>query len=577
MRRLQAYFIGLAIIGVSTFFTSEDSAALGNHDPEIVTQLLLDADELLEQYQFQAGLNQLEEALRSFPTSPRLHKKRGDVLMILHRNQDAMASYRKALTLDPDWVEGHWALWALLNRLSIDPDLELESLFHIAGLDSHNALAQIRTARKLREQGRFEESVTYFQRAVDIDPTHLAYRLFLARALFDIRDTDASQAEVQWVLSHSSADSPVHIAAQNLLQTVQGGTVDIGSRSKFFENTQKPYGKEGKDYKRWALTREKAWQFMKTRNFAEAEVTWRNVLILDPHDDLARYNLGLTLLKLEKYEDAISSLRASFQQSKQPTFYPDAIFHIGHAFAKLEKWEQAVVYYQQVLDIQDLKEQDFYALNFPDLPKVEAALKEAITHVTNIPESQIIGETAPTPHHSRLSSIEEGPLTISSPDSLGSVHQESQIPLQVLPLSVDVVRGWFRQLVTAQSVIQDEMQAGFHDYIPLDPGDTFPSKQPRIYLVFALTTPPADAKKITTQWVGEKVEGLSPDTVVGTDTVLVELNDNSGYFFLAQPEGGWPVGTYRIDLFVGEEVSPYTYVADVRFRIRSDNTQKKRP
>ena len=49
------------------------------------------------------------------------------------------------------------------------------------------------------------------------------------------------------------------------------------------------------------------------------------------------------------------------------------------------------------------------------------------------------------------------------------------------------------------------------------------------------------------------------------------------YFFLNRPEGGWPEGTYRIDLFVGEEVSAYTYVADVRFRIKSDSIPKKRP
>ncbi|HBP87643.1 MAG TPA: tetratricopeptide repeat protein [Nitrospirales bacterium] len=147
------------------------------------------------------------------------------------------------------------------------------------------------------------------------------------------------------------------------MQTVEGATVDIGSRSEFFKNTQKPYGKQGKDYKRWALTREQAWQFMKTGNFPQAETTWRNVLALDPEDDLAHYNLGLTLVELKRFEEAIASFQASFQQSKQLTFYPDALFQIGQAFAKLQQWQQAIVYYQQVLDIQHLKEEDFYALN----------------------------------------------------------------------------------------------------------------------------------------------------------------------------------------------------------------------
>ena len=540
-----------------------------------VNQSIAEADELLEQFQFHTGLNRVEGGLELFPASPRLRKKRADILMLLGRNQEALASYRQALTLGPNWLEGHWALWALLNRLSVDPELELDSLFHIADLDSLNPLAQIRLARKLREQKRFEESVVYFRRAVEIDPSHLAYRLFLARALFDIRDMDAAQQEVQWVLSHAAPGSPVFITAQNLQQIVEDGTVDMGARTDIFQHTKQPYGLEGKDYKRWALTRGEAWQFMKAGNFLEAETAWRNVLTLDPEDDLARYNLGLTLMKLGKYEDARIALQASLEKSKQPPFYPDAVFQIGQAYANLEQWGNAMVYYQQVIDMQHLKEQDFYAMNFPDLQRVEAALLNARTHVTNVPPPKTVDAT-PTPPYRPESTTKAEPPTVSSPDSFQELPEVSQTPLRVLPLSVDVVRGWFRQLVTAKAISQNDVQAGFHEFIPLDPGDTFPLNQPSIYLVFDLTTPPSDAKQIATQWVAEQVEDQSPNTVIGTDAVLVGLSDSSGYFFLDQPEGGWSVGTYRIDLFVGEEISPYTYVADVRFRIQPDSKQKQR-
>lgn len=571
--RLTCWFVLLII---STCVSPYRSWAETDQSTAAVKQAVAEADEFLEQFQFRDGLTLLQGALQQHPNSPLLHKKCGDVLMILGQNQDARVSYRQALTLDPDWVEGHWALWALLNRLSMDQNLELDSLLQIAALDAHNPLAQIRVTRKLREQGRFEESVEYFRRAVEKKPTHLAYRLFLARALFDIRNTDAAQQKVQWVLSHASPGSPVRIAAQNLLHTVQGGTVYMGSRTGFFETTKQPYGEEGKNYKRWALTREHAWQFMKTRNFAEAETTWRTVLTLDLEDDLAHYNLGLTLLALEKYEDAIASLQDSFLSSKQPPFYPDAIFHIGKAFAKLELWEKAIVYYQQVFDIQDLKEQDFYALNFPDLTKVQIALQEARTHISTLSESPIVGLTTPSPPKPQIS-LEEKRLPIPPPDSSQNLSPKSQTPLRVLHLSVNIVQGWFRQLIMAKAIGEDDLQAGFHEYIPLDPGDTFPPDQPRIYPVFAVTTPPADTRQITTQWIAEEVGQHPPNTMMGTDSVLLGLNESSGYFFLDQPQGGWPVGTYRIDLFVGEEVSAYSYVADVRFRILDMSTKGRKP
>jgi len=105
--------------------------------------------------------------------------------------------------------------------------------------------------------------------------------------------------------------------------------------------------------------------------------------------------------------------------------------------------------------------------------------------------------------------------------------------------------------------------------MPLYPGDTFPPHQPEIYLIFGMTTPPTGDVKVTSHWIAEQVDQLPPNTVVGTDVVLMGLNEATGYFYLERPEGGWPVGTYRIDLFVGDEVSAYTYIADVRFRIVS--------
>ena len=550
------------------------SSAIEDQGIEEVNLLMCEAEELLEQFQFQAALNHLDEAILLFPKSPVLHKKRGDVLMILRQNQEALSAYRQALTLAPDFLGGHWALWALLDRLSRNPNEVLKTLIKIAKLDDQNSLAQLHVARKLRELRRFEESVIYFRRAVKIEPTHSAYHLFLARALFDIRESNAALQELEWVLSHSSPNSPIGVAAQNLSQTLHGGTIDMGSHTDFFETTKSQYGEEGKDYKSWALTRGRAWQFMKAGNFSEAETTWRKVLTLDPEDDLAHYNLGLTLLELERYEDAIASLQDSFQKSKQPPFYPDAIFQLGQAFAKLKKWGKAIGYFQQVLDLQELKEQDFYSLNFPDLPGVEAALSEARTHVSDLPPLPPIPEVLPSTLQEE-SSREETSSPALRPNFSQKILGKNQTPHRVRPLSVETVRGWFRQLVTAKAIIQDEMQAGFHEFIPLDPGDTFATTQSSIYLVFSLTTPPAGAKQISTQWIAEQVEQVPPNTVIGTDTVLVDVNDSSGYFVLDQPEGGWSVGTYRIDLFVGEEVSAYTYAADVRFRIVSQITQEK--
>ena len=468
-RNVTIHLMALVIVGVCTYLAPNYALALPEQPTEEVKRLLLETEELMEEYQFHATLNQLDEAIQRVPASPRLHRKRGDVLMILGHNQEAVTAYHQALDLAPHFLECHWALWALLNRLGSNTEETLQALFHIAELDPHNPLAQIHVARKLRELQRFEESVIYFRRAVTIEPTQFAYRLFLARALFDIRKINAALKEVDGVLSQASPNSPVWVTAQNLSQTLHGGTVDMGSRTGLFETIHQPYGQEGKDYKRWALTRGKAWQHMAAGNYGQAESTWQEVLILDPEDDLAHYNLGLTRIELGKYEEALTALQASYKHSKHPPFYPDAIFQVGRVLAKLGRWKEAHSQFEHLLTIQDWKDQDFYAMNFPDLKNIHAALEEARTQIGDVPQLQAhdnnsMNISSPEP------SLENEVAPISPSDVSQIVLEKGDILLRVRPLSVDVVRGWFRQLVTAQSVIQDERQAGFHEYIPLDPG-----------------------------------------------------------------------------------------------------------
>ncbi len=568
MRMKQQVVLVLFLFAAFLFLAPERSKGAAGSTDEKVQQLVAEAEEFLEQFRVQAGLEALDEAIQLSPTSSALHKKRGDALMILRRNREALAAYRQAVVLDPDRVEGYWALGALLDRMSVDPEERLMPLIHIARVDSDNPLAQLRVGRKLREMDRFEDSLESFRRAVELEPHHLVYRLLLGRALFDVLDYRAARQEVEWILSHASPGSSEWVAALNLTQTVEGGTMDRGARSDFFETTKRTYGKEGKDYKAWAMARGQSWQLMNAGKYAEAEAVLHKVLELDPDDDLARYNLGLTLMELGRYESALVWLKESFRESIHPHFYPNAVFQIGRALAKLGRWEEAVSKYERVLEIEDWEDQDFYSLNFPDLTKVRAALETARQHV---PHPTLLSRSGrrPTPP-SQTDDFSEGSHPslphLTSPQPLTG---ESKTPARVVPLDVNVVRGWFHILITAKAVVRDDLQAGFHDYIPLYPGDTFPTHQPEIYLIFGMTTPPTGDVKVTSHWIAEQVDQLPPNTVVGTDVVLMGLNEATGYFYLERPEGGWPVGTYRIDLFAGDEVSAYTYIADVRFRIVS--------
>src|SRR5919109_1907779 len=59
--------------------------------------------------------------------------------------------------------------------------------------------------------------------------------------------------------------------------------------------------------------------------------------------------------------------------------------------------------------------------------------------------------------------------------------------------------SWFRFVIPAAKVMRDDLPTGQHDFIPLNPSDSFPSTQQEIYLVFRLVSDSYDAVPLATQ------------------------------------------------------------------------------
>jgi hypothetical protein len=127
--------------------------------------------------------------------------------------------------------------------------------------------------------------------------------------------------------------------------------------------------------------------------------------------------------------------------------------------------------------------------------------------------------------------------------------------------------SWFRFVIPAAKVMRDDLPTGQHDFIPLNPSDSFPTTQQEIYLVFRLVSDSYDAVPLATQCFLEPAEAVGNPRMIAQDHVLMAMSDQSGYFRLAAPERGWMPGLYRCGLFAGERTSAYTQADEVRFRI----------
>ena len=516
--------------------------------------------------QVQTALDFLEQEEQAKIKDERIYKLRGDLLMALRKNAEALAAYEQAMTLAPKSLVPLWAKWSLLTRMGRTQEA-LDVLVRLVESDPDNPLVSFRSAKDFRRVNRLDESVNAYQRAVALAPHQLRWRLSYARALYDVLDYDQAEHVVDEVLQKAPAGSSTHTAARNFSAVIRGGTTDKGRRSQPFENVKEA----AHNNREWALTREKAWALIKSRRYEEAEPVLRRVIDLKPANHRAYYDLGKTLMELARCEEAIQILETGIRLSPSGDVYPDSIFRIGQCMARLGQWTEAKKRFERVRDIESWRSEPIYSMTFPHKDVVDSALEEAIRHADNARQpsspSRII-----IPHNAAA------PKTPVPPSHTKPLKAAISTPLlgRDATISRDSGRAWFQHVIPARSIERDDLQTGMHEFIPIDPGDTFRPNDHEIFLVFSSLSPSYDATQLTAEYVLDTGGETPQESPLGRDSVVLSMNEQSGYFVLTPPDGGWPVGMYRVDLFMGDEVARSTQVDEVWFRVVEDLSPEQR-
>jgi tetratricopeptide (TPR) repeat protein len=521
------------------------------------------------------ALDILDQGILDFPQLSLLQKIRGDILTTIRRNQEALEAYEAVLQGKSESLGVRWAKWSVLTRLG-EGDLAIEELRRIAKRESDNPLVHLRLAQELRKLDRLEESVESYRQAVQLAPEVLGWRLSFARALFDVLDYEGARKEVEGVLQNVPRGSPVETAARNLLKVVYGATKERGRR---FQPIFSPEG-TGADLKQWGLIRHKAWKLFTAGRYREAEPVLREVLTLRPSDQQATYELGSTLMELDRYEEAIDFLQKGIDLGASTEVYLDSVFRIGQCLVELERWSEALLHFELLQELASGQEAsppeaspEETQESTDDPPVIAGAKvldKEKVAHwLAKVRQHLLITEKSTVD----LSLVIPAPITSSPPlvqaeeeparnlAGFEPVHSRTSL------MGRDADFSWFRFLIPARMVMRDDLLMGSHEFIPIDPGDTFPMTQKNIYLVFALVTPSYDEIPLTAECFLETSKISSDQASLAQDRVVMTTNEQSGYFrFQILPEG-WKPGLYRCGLFVGDEVSAYNQVDEVRFRI----------
>ena len=549
------------------FITGPGSGLLA-HDLPLRSegQIAQHAKAAWEQGTIDLALGILEQGIHDHPHALALHQLRGDMLATSRHTEAALESYDTVLARIPAALDVRWAKWSVLVR-SGQVEAAVAELQRIAAIDPHNPLIQLRLARELRKLDRLEESFEAYKKAVELGPDMLNWRLALARARFDILDYEGAERDVQFVLDRVPAGSPLHLSARNLLTVFFGST----ERGRRFAPVMTP-DVSPKQLRDWSMIRAEGYRLFEAGRFREAEPVYRELLRLNPMDPLAGRHLSLILMGLGRCKDALAVSQTGSEFDPTDEEHTTTAFRMGQCMVELERWEDAYIQFKTLYDATVEFEKSTKEVQLPTGTRVlnKAALMQWLDtvrlHVLEFAR-QVEEEAAANAAQAKAVAP-----AIPQEAELAAKAIEALKPQNTLDAAASLVGrdadfAWFRFVIPAKKVMRDDSPTGAHDFIPLDPGISFPGTQQDIYLVFSLVTASYDEVPLAARCFKETAELSGAHTAVAQDRLIMSTNDQSGYFVLPRPATGWTAGLYRCGLFAGEETSAYTQVDEVRFRI----------
>ena len=512
------------------------------------------------------ALHILGPGIQAHPDDVRLLKLRADVLASAsRRHREAVEAYDVILKTHPEALDVRWAKWSVLLRAG-QHEQAVAEFQRIAQLDAENPLTTLRLAQELRKVDRLEESLEWYKKAVAMMPDMPGWRMALARAKLDVLDGRGARDEVEYVLRIVEPGSPEEAAAHSLREVIYGSTKERGRR---FEPILSPGGSAA-ERKEWSAIRAHAWRLFDAGRYAEAEPVYRKILALKPSDYAATHELGMTLLGLDRCEEAIKVFESMSTLDPSDEVYADAFFRIGRCLMKMGKWTEALPYfellYEAALDFDERTKDappkaDLRVLNTKTLAKwVERVKRHIPANATPKPDETVpaVAADAPAPM------TEEG---LYKKIASAPFNPEKQLYTQASLMGRDADFSMFRHVIPANRVMRDDRPTGTHEFIPVQPHDTFSDTREEIYLVFGLVTASFDEMPLSAECFIETPASNVNQTPVARDQVVMNMGDQTGYFIITRPESGWTPGLHRCGLFVGSEPSAYTHADEVRFRI----------
>jgi len=126
--------------------------------------------------------------------------------------------------------------------------------------------------------------------------------------------------------------------------------------------------------------------------------------------------------------------------------------------------------------------------------------------------------------------------------------------------------GLFSSIVTAhgQEMVMGEFRS--FEIVPVKPSSTFTDDVPEIFVVFHLHQHDSEFR-VSGRWSVERGEGSPANPILGTDSMILMTEDESGYVSITRPAFGWPIGQYKVEMSTGTGDYDMSPIGTLRFNV----------
>ena len=204
--------------------SSQPKAAQASSDP--LAPLLSQAQDALDRKDFTSAIPLLDKIAAAKPTDALPHFELGFAYSGLGKNPEAIAEYRRAISLDPKLAPAQLNLGIIL--LDSDPAGAAESFRRAIELLPGQARPVYLLAEALERGGKRSDAIEQYRAAAALAPKDDAILFALARALLANGQASAAESEFRQLLALKPDSAPAQLGlAESLLAQHKTAAVDL--------------------------------------------------------------------------------------------------------------------------------------------------------------------------------------------------------------------------------------------------------------------------------------------------------------------------------------------------------------